>query len=200
MAVDPAKINSLHPTIGAYQGKQVLRWDPASKCTDQCALYNDCPYAKGGKCTLELTYMNVIFNNLITMDPNRGIADRLTDIELQRVGIHLIPLYHQLIRLKKEAFAVKQITVTNKQGSLMIHPVFKEIREVIKCVSREIKELGINEKWKRKFGGIANIEGGSSSIEELMEQGDPNFYDKLSKVDEAPKAKKTLHHGALPKI
>ena len=165
-------------------GKSLLRWDPATLCNEKCPIYDDCPYVKEGRCSLERTYMNGIYNTLISPHPNQGIADMLSDIELQRVGIHLIPLYHQLIRLKKEAFAVKQMTVTNKQGSVNIHPVFKEIREVIRCISKEIKEIGINEKWKRKYGGVVNIEGGSGSIEELMEQGDPNFYDHLSKVDE----------------
>jgi hypothetical protein len=183
MTVHACKTNQLYPTVGQMEGKAVLRWDPITLCNERCRIYNECPYIKKGRCSLERSYMNNIFNNIVSEDPNRGISDMLNDIELQRVGIHLIPLYHQLIRLKKEAFAVKQMVHENKQGSLNIHPVFKEIREVIRCISKEIKEIGINEKWQKKFGTVANIEGVRGDIETLLEQGDPDFYSRLENAD-----------------
>jgi len=179
---DKTKINQLYPTIGTVDGRPILRWDPASQCSDKCVVYDDCPYQKKGRCKLEQTYMNNIFLNLINPDPNRGIGDHLNDIELQRVGIGLIPLYHQLIRMKKEAYAVEQISHTNKQGSIKIHPVFAEIREIIRCIGKEIRDLKINEKWEKKYGatGAMNL-GTGVGIDELMERGDPSFYEKLEK-------------------
>ena len=183
MAVNPIKLNNLYPKIGLIDNRPLLRWDPVTKCFDRCPIYDDCPYAKKGKCSIESTYMNNVFDNLVNPNPERGVADQLNDIELQRVGLHLIPLYHQLIKMKKEAYAVRDISHVNKQGSIKIHPVFAEIREIIRCISKEIKDLGINEKWERKFGkagGAPNL-GTGIGVEELMARGTPGFYESISK-------------------
>jgi len=184
-----ARQNQLYPRIGLLDGKPLQRWDPVTICKEHCPVYDDCPYVRKGRCALEITYMNTVYDNLISPNPERGIADQLSDIELQRVGIHLIPLYHQLIRMKKEAYAVKQMVHENKQGTLKVHPIFAEIRDVIKCISKEMHDLKINEKFERKYGrmGGAPSLGGAQSIEELLEQGDPGFYDKLSEVDGSDK-------------
>ena len=184
-----ARQNQLYPRIGLLDGKPLQRWDPVTICKEHCPIYDDCPYVRKGRCALEITYMNTVYDNLISPNPERGIADQLSDIELQRVGIHLIPLYHQLIRMKKEAYAVKQMVHENKQGTLKVHPIFAEIRDVIKCISREMHDLKINEKFERKYGRMGGLQnaGGAQSIEELLEQGDPGFYDKLSEVDGSDK-------------
>lgn len=184
MPVEPKRINQLYPKVGNDGDRPVLRWDPATTCYPNCPVYDDCPYQKNGRCKLEMTYMNKIFQNLVNPDPNKGIADQLNDIELQRVGIHLIPLYHQLIKMKKEAFAVRDISHVNKQGSIKIHPVFAEIREIIRCISKEMKDLDINGKWEKKHGaGPITIGGSGPSIEELMEKGDPGYYESISKEE-----------------
>lgn len=184
MPIEAKKANQLYPTVGTVDGRPILRWDPASQCSDRCVVRKDCPYQKKGRCKLEQTYMNNIFLNLIHPDPNRGIGDYLNDIELQRVGVGLIPLYHQLIRMKKEAYAVENISHTNKQGSIKIHPVFAEIREIIRCIGKEIRDLKINEKWERKYGKTGVMDLGSGvGVDELMEKGDPNFYSTLSEPE-----------------
>ena len=174
------KINNLYPIIGQHDGRKILRWDPATRCSDDCCIRDDCPYVKAKKCTLELTYMNGIFNNLIDPTNVGGIADQMNDIELQRVGIHLIPLYHQLIRMKKEAYAVKEMTHVNKQGSIKVNPVFAEIREIIRCIAKEMSDLKINEKWEAKYGKTSLMVDAGASIEELLQHGDPSFTDSLS--------------------
>ena len=180
--MNPQRANKLYPQIGDLDGRTVQRWDPATLCSEHCCIYDDCPYTKKGRCNLEQNYMNVIFNNLIHPNPDKGIADQLNDIELQRVGIHLIPLYHQLIKMKKEAYSVRDISHVNKQGSIKIHPIFAEIREIIRCISKEINDLNINGKWERKFGkggGVMDL-GSGIGVEELLQHGDPDFTASLS--------------------
>lgn len=182
--MNPARANKLYPQIGELDGRTVPRWDPAVLCDERCCIYQSCPYTKKGRCSLEQNYMNNVFGNLVNPDPKKGIADQLNDIELQRVGIHLIPLYHQLIKMKKEAFSVRNISHVNKQGSIKIHPVFAEIREIIRCISKEMKDLNINEKWEKKYGaGPITIGGSGPSIEELMEKGDPGYYESISQEE-----------------
>jgi len=180
------KINQLYPTVGMDKGRAILRWDPVAKCSKDCVIWEDCPYdvknkPAGQKCRLEIVYMNKIFHTLISPDGDGGIGDMLDDIEYQRLGVHLIPLYHQLIRMKKEAYAVKRMTYATKQGGLAIHPIFKEIREIMWAIDKEIRALGLNEKWRKKYGkgseGMKNV----VDMEALFERGDPDFYETLTK-------------------
>lgn len=182
MPVKQDRTSQLFPSIGKVNGRSVLRWDPAAPCNDACPIMDDCPYSKKGRCTLEQMYMKNIFVNLINPDPNKGIGDQLNDVEQQRVGFHLIPLYHQLIKMKKEAYAVQHVSHVNKRGSIKIHPVFDEIRKIIRDIAKEIKDLDINGKWERKFGkaGAPMDLGTGVDVEELMEKGDPNFYSDIS--------------------
>jgi len=180
MAIDKQKAWKLYPTVGVIDGRQVMRWGPASKCDENCPLFKLCSYSKKGSCSIEKHYMNAIFDMLITSDSKRGIFDKLDDIELWRVGFHLIPLYHQLIRMKKVAYAVEQIAKTDKKGVLKIHPVFSEIRAIIKDVAKEIRDLRLNEKWAEKFGGEGGGPRPGPSMEEMMENGDPNYYDEMA--------------------
>jgi len=183
MTILKGKTNRAWPTVGNVGDRQIPRWGPASKCTETCPMWDDCEYAKREMCTLEAKYMDVVFNMLISENKDIGITDQLDDIELWRVGFHLIPLYHQLIRLKKVAYTVDQrLTQTDKQGKLSIHPVFKEIRAVLQSISKEIKELKLNEKWKKKFGKMGGP-GAGPDIEDLFEHGDPSYYDKMAKDD-----------------
>jgi len=177
--VDPQKENQLYPTVGNVNGKSILRWDPVSQCSDDCAMYDDCPYQKKGRCKLEQTYMKKVFEGVDPSSPD-GVGDMLNGIERQRVGYHLMPLYHQLIRMKKIAYAVKDITYVNKQGSRSVDPSFKEIREILRCINGELKDLKINEKWEKKYGATGVMDLGTGvGIEELMEKGDKNFYSSL---------------------
>ena len=166
--------------MGDFEGKAMLRWDPAVKCSDACVLYEDCPYEKKGLCSLEMRYMNTIYKNIVNANPEKGIGELLSDFEFQRVGLHLMPLYQQLVKLKKVAYAVESMIVSDKKGSLKIHPVFGEIRAVIRDIAKEMKEIGVEAKWKKKFGTVKGV-GGGASIEELLEKGDPNYYDEISK-------------------
>ena len=178
--INPNKINRLYPKMGEVDGKALLRWDPATTCNETCVVYDECPYEKKGRCSLEMTYMNTIYRNLVNPDPAKGIAEYLSDFELQRVGLHLMPLYQQLVKMKKVAHAVENMIVSDKKGSLKIHPIFSEIRAVIRDIAKEMKEIGIEAKWKKKFGTVKGV-GAGPGIDELMEKGDPKYYDEISK-------------------
>jgi len=183
MGFNPDNINRLRPRIGEYDGKALLRWDPVTLCHEGCVIFEDCPYLKkiGHKCGLEVTYMNTVYGNIVNPDLSKGIADLLSDIELQRVGLHLMPLYQQLIRLKKEAYAVRRLVIADRKGGMKVHLIFGEIRAVIRDIGREMKELGIEDKWRKKFGRDKMVGGSGPSVEELLRNGDPNYYDEISK-------------------
>ena len=172
------KTNRLYPTISAdgQKRKAVFRWDPAGPCSERCVVWEECPYREKAKekglCKLEKVYLNRVYRNMMVVN------DMLSDFDLQRIGMHLMPLYQQLIRLKKVAFAVENDLIEHdrKSGRSYIHPVFKEIREVLKEIGKELKDLQLEKKWQMKFGD--QIKG--VGIEELMEKGDPGYYEKIA--------------------
>jgi len=178
--INPNKMNQLYPKLGEIEGKPLLRWDPATRCSDYCVIYEECPYIKKGRCSLETTYMNTIYRSIISPDPEKGVAELMSDFEVQRVGLHLMPLYQQLVKMKKVAHAVDEMVVSDKKGSVKMHPVFAEIRTVIRDIAKEMKDLKLEEKWKQKFGTLKGV-GAGASIEELFDKGAPGAYDEISK-------------------
>jgi len=185
MALNPSKVGTLHPTVGVVGDRQIAAWFPSSECNESCSIWDQCSrkglYNQkiGSPCGLESVYLRTVYGSLISEDPEKGIADKLDDIELYRVGYHLMPLYRQLILLKKEEFAIKNITSVDKAGKLQVNPVLKEIRDVITKISKEISDLGLHKKWKEKFGTVGGP-GFGPSVDDLMEHGDPGYYDRMA--------------------
>ena len=183
MGEDQERVNQLYPTIGTDDGgRSILRFTPVTKCNDDCAIAEDCPYQKVGRCGLERTYLNTISRNFVNSDPEKGIADMLNDFELQRID-HLMSLHHQRIRFLKVAYSVEHwIMTADKKGGIKVHPIFAEIRAVTKDIEVLMKALDLNGKWERKFGRLKGVGPGlGPSIEQLFEKGDPGYHDSISK-------------------
>ena len=174
------RINQLFPTLGQDQDRTILRFTPVADCTPECRIYDDCPYQKKGRCSLESQYLNIVARNIINPDPAKGIADQLNDFELQRID-HLMTLQHQRIRLLKLSYAIKHDILTrDKKGGVKVHPIFAEVRAVTKDIEALMKALQLDKKWERKFGKMGGP-GLGPSVEELMEKGDPNYYSEISR-------------------
>lgn len=182
MTLDRHRLGSLFPSAGRVGARSAQVWMPTTICGSDCPIYNECPYEDqtGSPCRFEFSYMKAIYTSIINEDPEKGIADKLDDIEHYRVGYHLMPLYRQLARFKKLEFSVKHLTTVDKQGKESMHPVFKAIQEVITKISKEINDLGLHKKWKEKYGTTGGP-GLGPSIEDMFERGDPSFHDSLSK-------------------
>ena len=175
---DPLRTNQLYPTIGTDSGRTIVRFTPIPECSRDCTVYDNCPYQKSGRCGLERTYLNTISRAIVNPDPGKGISDQLNDFELQRID-HLMSLHHQRIKFLKLAYSLGfDIETVDKKGGKKIHPIFAEIRAVTKDIEALMKSLELNKKWKKKFGGVQGV---GQSIEELLEKGDPNYYQSISK-------------------
>lgn len=138
------KQNELSATKGTYHGEyNLVAWDAIDDCVEvQCPIFNICDFDKGGKCGVQKQYVRsverVIFNNF---------ADHIDESTFMEIGMHIIPLYKQLCKLKIFEMSVEQNEVvrTTQQGGRVINPIFKEIRATIQLLHKMWRELRLNE-------------------------------------------------------
>ena len=80
----------------------------------------------------------------------QNFGNDLTEPELYRVGMQLIPLYKQLARLKivEMSLTTRAMVEETKGGTSKMHPVLKEIRECIRAINAEWREIGISRQKK----------------------------------------------------
>lgn len=145
---------------GNYDDKyKLFSWDAIDSCYPECKLYDYCSFEKIGRCTLQVKYIRalseVIFENF---------ADDLDESTMYRVGIHLVPLYKMLVKLKMEEILVKNYVKDGK-----VTPILKEIRETIKTIEQMWMVLGLS---KTKLRGTH-----IPSPDEFM----PNYYEEMEK-------------------
>jgi len=121
-------------------------WEIIPDCTafhpNPCVAMNMCHHGKevGSKCGVQTEYMEVITEIII-----RNFKEELSESDLYRVGMHLIPLYNVLCKLKIAMVGVEQVTVHGPRGGIAMHPIFKEFRQQIKIIEDTWKSIGISE-------------------------------------------------------
>jgi len=157
-------------------------WEHISECIgDRCNLFTTCGYKGGGKdtkCGVERYYLNVV------MAPYAEIVDKIKDPFVGHwVGLHLIPLYHHLVKLKKMERGL--LTIDLEEGlhakRVRIHPVYKEIRDTIVAIRREWNLSGLY-KLAQEQGylgsGVPILDGDETEME-----GDRSYHDLLYRED-----------------
>lgn len=156
--------------VAIHKGKNgkdetpIVLWDAVPKCVpEECIIEDRCPYSKGGHCTLRVNYQKHVVDMVL------GSLETVTEEQMLKIGMHLIPLYTQLIAMKMEALAAPTMVVS--RGSIVPNPLFKEIRSVIKDITFVLSDIGIN-------GGA--LKGGG--IPDKPERGNRSYYDKLMEL------------------
>lgn len=164
----------------AEQTITMYAWDASDNeyCPD-CKIYMSCPYADGRghylakisddlapKCYFQVDYLSKAMHAAYS-----AAGGTVTQDQVWRIGMELIPLYAQLFKFKLYEYYMKThnqegLIVVSEKGMKKIHPVYKEIREVIKTLSI---------LWKDITGG--------QSAKKLPMEGDKEFANKLSTVN-----------------
>jgi len=145
---------------------------------DICKLSERCQYVKKGFCSVESQYLSAITAPVLKL-LDESSAARLTELDWQDFGLKMIPLYHDLIKVKKAEAALCSVIVYSSHGVRM-HPLYREKRDIIKAID----SLDISKLLKEKFRelGMKDVTpaGAGPDVGELLEQhGDPDFADSL---------------------
>lgn len=154
--------------------QQLIAWDSVQPCNvNICPISSTCVYADPEqthtrKCTVQVEYLqsfvDMIFNKYRYMGED----------DMFKIGMHVIPLYSQLCRLKiAERGVLTALQEDRNSGRTSIHPIFREIRETIRAISAQWKELGF----------IIPPQGALSNPTSTLDRagfGDPHHYAAIS--------------------
>ena len=182
--------NTIKPTKGDLRGHKWIIFDAVTQCqAEDCPLFNICPYEKTGKCSVESKYATAIFETIID-----DIGDKLTQRLLNKISLHLVPLYGMLVKMKKVALSITSPTYETVQGAKKIHPIFREIREVISSIEKTQRSMGID----GEYGAARTLmpaNGNGSGWEEPPMQGDDDYMDDLFKEENRQVSKELFPEG-----
>jgi hypothetical protein len=158
--------------IAIHKGKAgktdtpIVMWDAIPVCEpDTCPIVDTCPYNKNGRCTLRGNYQKHVVDSVLDS------LDEIDHAQMLKIGMHLIPLYTQLIQMK--IFALNADAMVVSRGSLVPNPIFKEIRTIIRDISFVLRDIGIG----------ANVLSGKNISDLPDNKGSRTYYDELMKVN-----------------
>ncbi len=126
---------------GNYDELALYSWDAVPDCKDEmCKAHFMCDFDRRGKCTTMMQYLKgtsqMIFKNF---------GEVLDEPTFYRVGMHLMPMYRTLSRLKIEELGVNNIITTSDTGRKQANPIYKEIRDTIKLIDSLWHSLGLTD-------------------------------------------------------
>ena len=123
-------------------GCYAVLWNAPKICGGKkCPIFERCE-ARNEKetCQLHKSYLESIFKSALDM---LGVG--ITTREAVRLGMHIIPLYSILFELKLAVTAVSSVYIVGAKGGIGINPIYREIREQIKCIDDMWSKLGYRE-------------------------------------------------------
>jgi hypothetical protein len=181
--VQKSLLNSLvvRKGVDGVNEKKIVAWDAVGECSrTMCALHMDCPYlveivrkgrAEASPCGVQANYLKYVFDSIVIAN-----TDNLTQLQMDRIGFHLLPLYGHLIKFKMIEFtltSIPDVLITNERSkSLSFHPVYKEIRDTLRHIDSLWDSIGIGKTKDIKRPEVP-------SLEYMMENGDPTYAEKL---------------------
>ena len=158
---------------------KMFAWDGIQECTGglhvvdsehpnpfACPVSHLCSYIKRGKCAVQVKYLEALYSSVL------GTYSYLDEAMLFKIGMQIIPLYVQLVKLQIVELSLHTPVYETDKGAVMIHPVYKEIRETLKAIHVMWKDLDLSFNFNKK-PKVKDEE------EENFEKGDPTFYKRL---------------------
>ena len=158
---------------------ELVYWNAVQRCNGiECPCLDLCSSPNVDKpCSILSAYMGNVYDVMI-----RTYKGTMTEDVAYRIGMHLVPLYKILCRLKMQEFSETEIMFTSEKGTRHVNPIFEEIRKTILAIEKTWQNLGyiVNERTskKDKFVGAFNqrnyydiIESGGMPM--LSEQNTP---------------------------
>lgn len=155
--------------VAIHKGKKagaetaVVMWDAIPPCDpDTCPIEESCPYMKNGKCTLRVNYQKHVVDCVLSC------FEEVDKEQMLKIGMHLVPMYAQLIQMKMEALNADTMVIS--RGARIPNPIFKEIRTIIREITFCLRDLGISHDAALKGGDIPTMDNG---------KGSPTYYASL---------------------
>jgi hypothetical protein len=164
-------------TIGKIKGNELRRVINIAKCTGvNCPRYEFCQEIKPNdpRCRYEMEFLETVYGDFV--DKDRGIADVLNQTQLNMIGIHLIPLYQQFIRYKREIECLDKMTYVNSKGGHYLYPQLEAQARVIKLIHDIEEKMGLSKISNAKHGRVKQVHGHEDGG---MYHGQKGSYEEL---------------------
>jgi hypothetical protein len=147
-------------------------WNTITPCHEEdCPIYDSCPHDKGPKCKVERQYVKAV----ATM-AYRVFRQKFTEDQFFVVGMHILPMYRHLCRLKVWEWSVTHVMYEDEKGKRHINPIYREIREQIKAISAQWRMLGV--------GRVDIPEPTDPRIPGGMKDANPKpYYDRMGEIE-----------------
>ncbi|MCK5862502.1 MAG: hypothetical protein KAH38_08455 [Candidatus Hydrogenedentes bacterium] len=144
---------------GDIEGQlKYFAWDAVPNCTGPlCPAYLDCTFQRKEEVAelleqrqngleLELPRCGIMRGYLesVTEIIFRNYAEDLTETQLYRIGMGLVPQYRQLCRLQIEELGLNSVLYTTEKGDPRMHPLLGAIREQISVVEKMWHSIGLH--------------------------------------------------------
>lgn len=111
-----------------------ILWDSIPMCDiAKCSIGAVCPNAaksEGRKCTIQTKYIKNVYGWLVD-----AVADNVDTITMMDIGLQLMPLYGQLIKMKILETSLEHNLTEQTKSGIKIHPVYREIRSIMGQIS-----------------------------------------------------------------
>ena len=182
--VSELKIGSLTLDKGFIrQDVKMFAWDGIQECTggifevdpmdpnppNICPVNHLCSYIKRGKCAVQVKYLEALYSSML------GTYHYLDEPMLFKIGMQIIPLYVQLVKLQIVELSLHSPTYLSDKGTILVHPIYKEIRETLKCIHLMWKDLDLAFNFNKK----PDLKNPTVEIENNG-RSDPAFYKRLT--------------------
>jgi hypothetical protein len=147
------------------KGEVSYTWDVAQKCRlHLCPAKERCPFLEhakeGDDCKIMKKYLRAA--SLVLYDAQED----MTSVQRYQVGMHIIPLYKTLCKMKIEEIGILDAVTMTSRGTMQVNPIYKEMREIIKVIDQVWKSIGVKAETVGTPG---------------FSTAKPNYYDAMEK-------------------
>jgi len=176
------KFGTLKAVKGTWDKKKVMTWDSVPQCkAEDCTSHKDCYFYKGNysrnltRCQVMSNYLRGVYLILVTNYD-------LSEPDLLRVGLHLLPLYKNLCRLQIEEHGIRELIRPNKAGNLSVHPLYDQIRNYILAIDRLWGSMAFDKYYRGAKGKKGSLK--MPDVNGII-NGDPDYYEGLNDDENA---------------
>ena len=152
------------------KGEVTYTWDAVQTCRlHTCPAASRCHYLpelrEGDECKIMKKYLRSV--SLVMYEAQGD----MTSAQRFQVGMHIIPLYKTLCKMKIEEVGIVDAVSMTSRGTMQVNPIYKEMREIIKVIDSVWKSIGVKADAP-KMAGFDKMDSDGAKY---------NYYDKMEK-------------------
>jgi len=137
------KLGKMDIVKGVKHGMVNYAWDVVQKCQGvDCPACMVCPYIEvltvEDECKVMKRYMRSV--SLVMYEAQ---SKNITAAQRYQIGMHIIPLYKTLCKMKIAELGVRDVMQVTSRGTMQVNPIYKEMREIIKVIDQVWKSIGV---------------------------------------------------------